>query len=66
MAKMKTFQVEVEITRRIYVHVEARKAGGAEQLIQTEEGWTEATRYEDDLPMRWDPKTMRIIGSRES
>jgi hypothetical protein len=65
MAKMKTFAVDVEVRRTITVFVAARKPGGAEEKIQTEEGWREATAYEEEAPMWFDPKTMSITRVRE-
>jgi hypothetical protein len=67
MAKMKTFAVEVEITKKVLLFVEARRPGGAEALVQTEEGWSEATRYHDEdegLPRWFDPSTMKITDVR--
>lgn len=65
MAKMKTFAVDIEIRRTVTVFVEARKPGGAEEKIQTEAGWREATGYEEEMPMWFDPKTMSIVRIRE-
>lgn len=47
MAKMKTYLVEVEVTTRHYLLVEARRPQGAVDRIMTEEGWAKATRYFD-------------------
>lgn len=68
MAKIKTFMVEVEITTRVMVFVDARKAGGAREKIQTQEGWREAVRYSDpdeNLPMWWNADKMKITDVRE-
>lgn len=45
---MKTFMVEVEITVKRYVVVNARKPNGAIERLSTDEGWTEANRYGDE------------------
>jgi hypothetical protein len=68
MAKMKTFAVEVEVTRREILFVEARRPNGAAEKIQTEEGWREATsyNYDDGLPSYFDPKSMKIIKVKEA
>jgi hypothetical protein len=66
MAKMKTFMVEVEVTTKLLLFVEARKPGGAEEKIKTEEGWRDATSYHEDTPFRFDPKTMKVTSVREA
>ena len=48
MAKMKTFAVEVEITVKRTIFVEARRPNGAVEALQTREGWAQATAYTDD------------------
>lgn len=67
MAKMKQYAVEVEITRKETLFVEARRPNGAVEKIKTHEGWREATsyNYEDHLPSWFDPKTMKVTNVRE-
>lgn len=67
MAKMKMYAVDVQITQTITVYVDARRPGGAQDSIETDQGWQDATRYEDDsLPHRFDPKTMKVLKVREA
>lgn len=68
MAKIKMFAVEIEITRRVIVYVDARKPAGAVSRVRSPEGWAEARRhdYEDQLPQWWDDKTMTVIDTREA
>lgn len=65
MAKMKSFMVEVEVTTKLHLIVEARKPGGAEAQLKTEEGWRRATSYDESTPLWFDAKTMRITDVRE-
>ncbi len=67
MAKVKTYAVPVTITRTVFVYIEARRPQGAAEKIQTEQGWAEAIRYDDDdLPFNFDPKTMTVGTPREA
>jgi hypothetical protein len=68
MAKMKTFAVEVEITRKETFFITARRPNGAIEKIKTEEGWREATsyNYDDGLPFYFDPKSMQVTKVREA
>lgn len=61
MAKMKTYMVPVTITRTVHVMVDARRPKGAVERLQTEEGWREATAYDDEVPAYFDPKRM-VLG----
>lgn len=68
MAKMKTWVVTVQVTRELTLFVEARRAGGAQEKLESEEGWREATRYQDDevaVPVRFDPRTMKVLNVKE-
>lgn len=68
MAKIKTFMVEVEVTTKHYLLVEARRPNGAAERLQTDEGWRRATAYQEDegLPSWWNPNTMKITDIREA
>lgn len=48
MAKMKTFLVEVEITQRVTVSVQARRPQGAVDKLMTRDGWRAANMYCDE------------------
>ena len=67
MAKMKRFLVEVEVPVKLQLFVEARRPGGAEARIRTEEGWRDAMMYEEphDLRFSVNPATMNITKIRE-
>jgi hypothetical protein len=67
MAKMKTYLVEVEVTRKVMLFVHARKPGSAAERIQSEAGWLDATRFEEDVPFprHFDPETMEIVDVRD-
>lgn len=65
MAKMKTYAVEVAVTTKHLVFVQARKPGGAIEHLKTEEGWAESTRYEEGLPMSYDPKRITFGEPKE-
>lgn len=47
MAKVKSFAVEVEITIKTTLFVEARRPNGAAEKVLSEDGWREACRYTD-------------------
>lgn len=53
MAKMKTYAVTVVVPVERTYFVEARKPNGAVAKLQSDEGWSEATRYEE--PDEWTP-----------
>lgn len=67
MAKMKRFLVEVEVPVKLMLFVNARRRGGAEALIRTEEGWRDAMAYEEPVDLRWsvNPATMNITRIKE-
>lgn len=68
MAKVKLFAVTVEEVRTHVVYVEARRPGGAEEKVASEEGWREAVRYDydDELPPYFDAKRMRVTDVRQA
>jgi hypothetical protein len=49
MAKTKMFAVDVEITVKRTLFVHARRPNGAVERLSTREGWSEATRYEEEM-----------------
>lgn len=53
MAKIKTYAVTVVVPVKRTYFVAARKPNGAVAKLQSEEGWSEATRYEE--PDNWTP-----------
>lgn len=56
MAKMKTYAVTVVIPIERTYFVNARKPNGAVAKLQSDEGWTEATRYDRyEEPDEWTP-----------
>lgn len=61
MAKSKTYAVKVTVTTEVLLFVDARGEGAARAKLATEQGWREATRYNEDAPYWYDPKTM-VIG----
>ena len=68
MAKVKTFAVTVVVPVERTYYVQARKAGGAVAKLQTEEGWREATAYEEPdewTPLRY-PKDAEVTRVREA
>lgn len=65
MAKMKTFPVEVEYVVKRTLYVNARRPGGAATRALTDEGWREATQYDDDAPSR-PPKDTKVVQVRDS
>jgi hypothetical protein len=65
MAKMKSFMVEVEITYRTCVMVDARKPGGAVEKLQTDDGWHDAFRYHEDVDLRFQQDGHKIVNVRE-
>lgn len=68
MAKVKTFAVDVVIPVHRTYYVEARKAGGAADKLKTDEGWRQATAYEEPdswTPQRF-PEDAEIVNIREA
>lgn len=63
MARLKRWAVTVEWTEKRTLFVAARRAGGAEAVVLSEEGWQEAVRYDEDMP--WTPpKTMKVVDTK--
>lgn len=66
MAKMKTFAVTVEITVRETLYVEARRPNGATERVLTEEGWANATSYDDNDWIRHRRRDAKVVNVREA
>lgn len=64
MAKMKLWAVDVEIVVKRTLFVPSRKAGGAEAYIQTEEGWRDATKFDEEFSSL--PRDMKVVRVREA
>jgi hypothetical protein len=64
MAKLKTFPVEVEYVVKRTLYVNARRPGGAAIKALTDEGWREATQYEEDAPSR-PPGGAKVVKVRD-
>lgn len=66
MAKMKTFAVEVEITIKTTLYVDARRPEGAATAVMTENGWRKAMAYQDDVDLQFRRTDAKIVNVREA
>jgi hypothetical protein len=66
MAKVRYYAVDVEITVKRTLFIQARKPGGAAQKLLTREGWAEATRYEEDDAVVFGRDDATIVGIKEA
>jgi hypothetical protein len=66
MAKMKTYAVEVEVTTKHVLFIEARRPNGAAERLLTEDGWNEAIAWRDEDWLQFQRRNAKVVRVREA
>lgn len=65
MARVKTYAVDVEYVVKRTLFVQARRPKGAEERALSEDGWRDATMYDEDAPA-FPPRDVTVTRVREA